>query len=161
VQSKLCAHIWCEFIRPLMKETLKIGLTYRHTFTVSEKQTVPKFYPESDLFQAMPQVFATGYMVGLLEWACIELLRPHINWPDEQTLGTHVNFSHEAPTLPGMTVTVDVTLVTIEGRKLSFSVKAHDGIDIISTGTHERVIIKQEKFLERLEQRRRSIRKDN
>ena len=109
----------------------------------------------------MPQVFATGYMVGLLEWACIELLRPHINWPDEQTLGTHVNFSHEAPTLPGMTVTVDVTLVTIEGRKLSFSVKAHDGIDIISTGTHERVIIKQEKFLERLEQRRKSIRKDN
>ena len=102
MQSKLCAHIWCEFIRASMKDTLKIGLTYRHTFTVSEKQTVPRFYPESDLFQAMPQVFATGYMVGLLEWACIELLRPHINWPDEQTLGTHVNFSHEAPTLPGM-----------------------------------------------------------
>ncbi|MDA0238084.1 MAG: thioesterase family protein [Proteobacteria bacterium] len=144
-----------------MKDTLKKGLTYRHTFIVTENQTVPKFYPESDLFQAMPQVFATGYLVGLLEWACIELLRPHIDWPEEQTLGTHVNFSHEAPTLPGMTVTVDVTLVNIEGRKLSFSVKAHDGIDIISKGIHQRAIIQQQKFLERLEQRRKTITKDS
>ena len=144
-----------------MKDTLKIGVTYRHTFTVTKNQTVPRLYPESDLFQAMPEVFATGYMVGLLEWSCIELLRPHMDWPEEQTLGTHVNFSHDAPTLPGMTVTVDVTLDNIEGRKLSFSVKAHDGIDVISTGTHERAIIQRRKFLERLEQRRKIINKEN
>ena len=133
-----------------MKSSIKIGLTYKHSFKISDNQTVPNFYPESDLFLDMPNVFATGYMVGLLEWACIELLRPHIEWPEEQTLGTHVNFSHEAATLPGMTVTVDAELTKIEGRKLTFSVTAHDGVDIISSGTHERVAIQKTRFLERL-----------
>jgi fluoroacetyl-CoA thioesterase len=102
----------------------------------------------------MPHVFATGYMVGLLEWACIELLRPHIEWPEEQTLGTHVNFSHEAATMPGMTVTVDAELIQVEGRRLSFSVTAHDGLDTISKGTHERVVIQKTRFLKGLERKK-------
>ena len=132
---------------------LRERLTYQHKFTVTDKKTVPHLYPESDLFQEMPHVLATGFMVGLLEWACIELLRPYLNWPEEQTLGTHVDFSHDAPTLPGMTVTIDVELVKIDGRKLVFQVSAHDGIDIISTGSHERILIYQKKFLDRLDKR--------
>ena len=136
-----------------MKDSLRPGLTHRHSFRISKDQIVPNLYPESDLFLDMPHVFATGYMVGLLEWACIELLRPHIEWPSEQTLGTHVNFSHEAATLPGMVVTVDAELTKIEGRKLSFSVTAHDGLDTISNGTHDRVVIQKSRFLERLERK--------
>jgi fluoroacetyl-CoA thioesterase len=132
---------------------LRERLTYQHKFTVTDKKTVPHLYPESDLFQEMPHVLATGFMVGLLEWACIELLRPYLNWPEEQTLGTHVDFSHDAPTLPGMTVTIDVELIKIDGRKLVFQVSAHDGIDIISTGSHERILIDQKKFLDRLDKR--------
>ena len=133
---------------------LRERLTYQHKFTVTDKKTVPHLYPESDLFQEMPHVLATGFMVGLLEWACIELLRPYLNWPEEQTLGTHVDFSHDAPTLPGMTVTIDVELIKINGRKLVFQVSAHDGIDIISTGSHERILIDQKKFLDRLDKRK-------
>ncbi len=133
---------------------LRERLTYQHKFTVTDKKTVPHLYPESDLFQEMPHVLATGFMVGLLEWACIELLRPYLNWPEEQTLGTHVDFSHDAPTLPGMTVTIDVELVKIDGRKLVFQVSAHDGIDIISTGSHERILVDQKKFLGRLDKRK-------
>ncbi|MGD8475696.1 MAG: thioesterase family protein, partial [Burkholderiales bacterium] len=84
------------------------------------------------------------------EWACIELLRPHLDWPDEQSLGTHVDFSHLAATPPGLTVTVDVKLESVQGRKLAFSVVAHDGIDTISTGTHERVIIDVARFRNKL-----------
>jgi len=133
---------------------LREQLTYQHKFTVTNEKTVPHLYPESDLFQEMPHVLATGFMVGLLEWACIELLRPYLEWPEEQTLGTHVDFSHDAPTLPGMTVTIDVELVKIDGRKLVFQVSAHDGIDIISTGSHERILIDQKKFLDRLDKRK-------
>lgn len=140
-----------------MKPTLVEGLKHTHQFTVSEKKTVPNLYPESDLFQDMPNVFATGFMVGLLEWGCIELIRNHLDWPREQSLGIHVNFSHLAPTLPGMTVTVDSELTKIEGRKLTFKVCAHDGIDTISEGTHERAIISREKFLEKLEQKKQKI----
>ena len=133
-----------------MKHSLRPGLTHQHQFTIPESKTVPYLYPESDMFREMPVVLATGFMVGLLEWACIELLRPHLDWPTEQSLGTHVNFSHLAATPPGLTVTVDVKLESVEGRKLGFSVVAHDGIDTISTGTHERIIIDAERFLGKL-----------
>ena len=133
-----------------MKDSLQPGLTHQHQFTIPETKTVPYLYPESDMFREMPVVLATGVMVGLLEWACIELIRPHLDWPKEQSLGTHVNFSHLAATPPGLTVTVDVKLESVEGRKLVFSVQAHDGIDTISSGTHERVVIDEARFLSKL-----------
>ncbi|MGZ8265728.1 MAG: thioesterase family protein, partial [Burkholderiales bacterium] len=56
------------------------------------------------------------------------------------------NFSHVAATPPGLTITVDVHLDKVEGRKLSFSLSAHDGIEKISEGTHERHVIDIERF---------------
>jgi fluoroacetyl-CoA thioesterase len=133
-----------------MKDTLKAGLTHQFKFTIPPTKTVPQLYPESQMFREMPEVFATGYLVGLLEWACIEALRPHLDWPREQSLGTRVNFSHLAATPPGLTVTVDVCLDKVENRKLSFTLTAHDGVDKIAEGTHERVVIDRARFLERV-----------
>jgi fluoroacetyl-CoA thioesterase len=129
-----------------MKDTLKPGLTHTFRFRIPPTKTVPHLYPESDMFREMPEVLATGFMVGLLEWACIEAIRPHLDWPQEQTLGTHVDFSHEAATPPGLTVTVQVRLESVEGRKLVFHVEAHDGIDRISSGRHERFVIDGARF---------------
>jgi fluoroacetyl-CoA thioesterase len=129
-----------------MKDTLKPGLTHTLQFRIPPTKTVPHLYPESDMFREMPEVLATGFMVGLLEWACIEAIRPHLDWPQEQTLGTHVDFSHEAATPPGLTVTVQVRLESVEGRKLVFQVEAHDGIDRISSGRHERFVIDAARF---------------
>ena len=94
----------------------------------------------------MPEVFATGFLVGLLEWACIKGINPHLDWPEEQTVGTHINVSHEAATPPGLEVTTTVELIAVEGRKLTFAVEAHDGVDLISKGRHERFIINKAKF---------------
>ena len=129
-----------------MKETLKPGIQYAHTFRVPQSKTVPALYPESDEFLAMPEVFATGFLVGFLEWACIRAINPHLDWPQEQTVGTHIDVSHEAATPPGLEVTARVELVAVEGRKLVFAVEAHDGIDLISRGRHERFVINKEKF---------------
>lgn len=129
-----------------MKDTLKPGLTHQFRFQVPPSKTVPHLYPESEMFQQMPHVLATGFMVGLMEWACIEALRPHLDWPREQSLGTLVNFSHLAATPPGLTITVDVRLDKVEGRKLVFFLTAHDGVDKIAEGTHERVVIDAETF---------------
>jgi len=129
-----------------MKDTLKPGLTHRFQFCIPPSKTVPHLYPESQMFQEMPEVLATGYMVGLMEWACIEALRPHLDWPREQSLGTHVNLSHLAASPPGLTVTVDVRLERVDGRKLSFSITAHDGVEMITEGTHERVVIDSTRF---------------
>jgi fluoroacetyl-CoA thioesterase len=133
-----------------MKATLRPGIRHTFRFTIPESKTVPNIYPEAADFQLMPRVLATGYMVALCEWACIDLLKPHLDWPDEQSVGTHVNLSHTAATPPGLTVTVDVTLEKIEGRKMSFSVSAHDGIDSITSGTHQRIVIDPVKFNEKM-----------
>ncbi len=132
-----------------MKDTLKPGLTFDFTFRVPENKTVPHLYPESPEFQLMPRVLATGFMVGLFEWACIRAVNPHIDWPREQTVGIDVRLSHLAATPPGLTVTVHGTLEKVEGRKLTFSLVAHDDVDKISEGTHERFIIVAEKFNEK------------
>ena len=51
-----------------MQGALKEGLTFEFSYKVPENKTVPNLYPESGEFQAMPDVFATGFMVGLFEW---------------------------------------------------------------------------------------------
>jgi fluoroacetyl-CoA thioesterase len=134
----------------MMNAALKPGLTYEFSFRIPENKTVPYLYPESPEFSIMPGVLATGFMVGLFEWACIQAINPYIDWPDEQTVGTAVNLTHEAATPPGLTVTVKVKLVSVEGRKLTFSIIADDGVDKISEGSHERFIIAASKFKERV-----------
>jgi fluoroacetyl-CoA thioesterase len=129
-----------------MKASLKPGIRYEHKFVIPKSKTVPALYPESEEFAAMPEVFATGFLVGLLEWACIKSVNPHIDWPKEQTVGTQIDVSHEAATPPGLEVTVTVELIAVEGRRLVFAVEAHDGVDLISKGRHERFVISKEKF---------------
>ena len=129
---------------------LKVGIKYEHKFIIPKSKTVPALYPESQEFSKMPEVFATGFLVGLLEWACIKAIKPYLDWPNEQTVGTHIDVSHQAPTPPGLEVTVKIELIAVESRKLVFSVEAHDGIDLISRGRHERHIINKPKFDERV-----------
>jgi len=129
-----------------MKDTLRVGITFELSFTVPENKTVPHLYPESPEFQVMPRVLATGFMVGLFEWACIRAINPHIDWPREQSVGIDVKITHVAATPPGLTVTVRGRLEKVEGRKLTFSLTADDGVDKISEGTHERFIIDAAKF---------------
>ena len=141
-------------LRLAMKPTLQPGIRYEHRFVVPPSKLVPALYPEAEEFNAMPEVFATGFLVGFLEWACIRAINPHLDWPREQTVGTHIDVSHEAATPPGLEVTATVTLVATEGKKLIFEVEAHDGIDLIAKGRHERFVIDREKFDARLAKKR-------
>jgi fluoroacetyl-CoA thioesterase len=137
-----------------MKESLQPGLRFQHRFVVPRSKTVPALYPEAEEFAAMPEVFATGFLVGLLEWACVKALNPHLDWPREQSVGTHIAVSHEAATPVGFEITTRVELLTVEGKKLVFSLEAHDGVDLIARGRHERFIIDKAKFEARLEAKR-------
>jgi fluoroacetyl-CoA thioesterase len=129
-----------------MKDSLQPGLKFEFQFEIPDTKTVPHLYPESPEFQQMPRVLATGYMVGLFEWACIQALNPFLSWPAEQTVGIGVNLSHVAATPPGLVVTVRVLLEKVEGRKLTFFIEADDGVDLISQGYHERFVIDAAKF---------------
>ena len=139
-----------------MKDTLRPGVEHEFTCTITESKTVPALYPESSEFQIMPNVFATGYMVGLIEWTCIQAVKPFLDWPDEQTVGTRINVNHLAATPPKLDVTTKVRLVEVDGRRLVFEVEAHDGIDLITKGTHERFIINKDKFDQKLKSKTKS-----
>ena len=128
-----------------MKPSLKPGLSYTHRVTVTPELTVPALLPQSAEFSVMPQVLATGYMVGLFEWTCIELIKPHLD-PGEGSLGTHVNFSHVAATPPGFDVVIEATLTAVEGRSLTFEVRGRDDLDLIGEGVHRRAVVSWERF---------------
>lgn len=140
-----------------MKSTLKPGITYEHRFEVNSSKLVPALYPEAEEFQVMPEVFATGFLVGFLEWACLNAVIPYLDWPDEQTVGTHVNFSHESATPAGMEVCAKVRLVDVDGRRLRFEVEAYDEQGLISRGTHERFVIDKRRFDDKLKQKVNNI----
>ena len=144
-----------------MKDSLKPGLEYELVYRVPESKTVPRLYPEAPEFQVMPRVFATGFMVGFVEWACLLAILPHLDWPAEQTVGTHVNLSHSAATPPGLEVCAKVKLVKVDGRRLVFEVEARDSVDIICKGTHERFIINAAKFVERVNAKGQAAQQDN
>ena len=128
-----------------MKPTLRPGLTHRFAYRVPDDKTVPHLYPEVADFQAMPRVFATGYMVGLVEWVCMQAMAPHLD-PGEGSLGVHVDVNHIAATPPGFTVTVDVECTQVVGKRVTFQIKAHDGVDQIGAGRHERFVVAWDRF---------------
>jgi fluoroacetyl-CoA thioesterase len=139
-----------------MKPSLKAGLKHRFAYTVPENKTVPYTYPEAPELASMPKVFATGFMIVLMEWACVQLMAPHLD-AGEGSLGTHVNVSHLAATPPGFTVTVDVECIKVDGRKLEFKVSAHDGADLIGEGTHGRAVVAWDKFNARVAQKAEKV----
>lgn len=142
-----------------MKPTLQPGCKTEFAYRVPATKTVPHLFPEAHDFQLMPTVFATGFMIGLMEWTCLHVIAPHLD-DGEGSLGVHVDVSHLAATVPGQTVTVEAVLTKVDGRHLTFDVKAHDGLDAISSGTHERMIVDWEKFEARVNDKAKRARLD-
>lgn len=129
-----------------MKPTLRAGLATSLDYRVPAERTVPHLLPEAPQFATMPRVLATGYLVGLVEWSCMQALSGCLD-DGERTVGVHVDLSHEAPTLPGRSVRFTVRLIEVEGRQLTFSVEGveEDGT-VICRGTHKRAVINLERF---------------
>ncbi|WP_136419672.1 MULTISPECIES: thioesterase family protein [Oxalobacteraceae] len=137
-----------------MSPDLKPGIAFEWTYVVPERSTVPQLYHDTAFCRDMPDVLATGYMVGMMELACVNGIMPYVDWPREQSVGVHVNFSHLAATPPGMTLQIRGKVTEVDGRRVKFSLEAWDGMDKITEGVHERVIILPEKFNARLEEKK-------
>lgn len=140
-----------------MKSTLKPGASAQHSFRIPATKTVPHLYPEAHEFQQMPTVLATGFMVGLMEWTCLKVIDGHLD-DGEGSLGVHINVSHLSATVPGQTVTVDAECTKIDGRRIYFRLKAHDGIDLIGEGDHQRMIVDWERFESRVNEKAKRAR---
>ena len=94
-------------------------------------------------------VFASPSMIALMEGAAVDCVEKHL--PEgHQSLGTHLDVHHIAATPAGLTVKATARLLAVDGRKLTFAVEAHDGVELIGKGTHTRVVVDTPRFMARL-----------
>ena len=129
-----------------MTSTLQSGLRFSWRYTVPARASVPALYEDTAFCRDMPAVLATGYLVGMMELACVNGIMPFVDWPREQSLGTMVDFRHLAPTLPGQTLRIEGEVIEVDGRRIKFQVQAWDDDGQVCEGFHERVLIDPARF---------------
>jgi len=125
-----------------MKPTLKPGLTTTKTITVDEPRVISFMGDDC-------RVYATPRIISDLEYTCRNFLLEHLD-PGEDSVGTKINWEHVGPALLGAEVTISVTLVGVDGRRMSFEAKVDEGAEAVARGTHERFIVDVQKLRERL-----------
>ena len=123
---------------------LELTIQGRAESTVNEQNTAAHM-GSGDL-----PVFATPCMIALMEEASQSSVAPYLE-EGQGTVGTRLSVSHDAATPLGMKVWAESCLTEIDGRRLVFEVRAFDECGLIGQGTHERFIIKKQRFLEKAE----------
>ena len=122
---------------------METGLTYTSTLVVS-KDHVAAVMGSGDL-----HVFATPAMVALMENAAMLAVAEHL--PEgSTTVGAMMNISHVKPSPVDESIKATAVLTEVEGRKLTFSVKAEDSKGIIGEAVHVRYIVDRERFMSKL-----------
>lgn len=119
---------------------IQIGLKAEDTILVEKEDTAAEVGSGSLL------VYGTPCMVALMEGVAAGILAPLL--PDGQTsVGTEMNIKHTSATPVGMEVRAEAEITAVEGRMITFTVKAFDEKGEIGSGTHKRAIIDVERFL--------------
>jgi fluoroacetyl-CoA thioesterase len=93
-------------------------------------------------------VLATPHLVGLLEGTCVRAIESHLE-PGWSTVGTRIDLRHLKATAVGDTLTLTAEVTSVEGRRVTFKIKAEDSGGVAGEGTHERVLIDLARFLQR------------
>lgn len=122
-----------------MSSPFQPGMTRELTVVSTVEDSARRFYAN------LPDVFATPCLGGLMERVSAELINEHLE-SGEQSVGISMALTHSAATPLGMTITVRAEVTAVEGRKLTFRLEAFDEVEKIGEATHERFIIKADKF---------------
>ena len=93
-------------------------------------------------------VYATPCMVALMEGAACEAIAEALG-ENQTTVGTALNIEHISATPVGLDVRAEAIVTAVEGKVISFEIKAFDEAGEIGRGTHKRVVINSQKFLEK------------
>lgn len=123
-------------------EELKVGLRGQVTSLVEMQDTA------QEVGSGSLKVFATPCMVAMMEGAACEALEGLL--PEGQTsVGTRLEIRHTSATPVGLEVRAEAELTAVEGKKLTFQVRAYDEKGEIGSGTHERVLVSEQRFLDK------------
>ena len=123
---------------------MELGARSLRTYVVQPQETAMAF-ESGDL-----EVLATPRLVGMFESVAKDMLGATLT-PENTSVGVHVDLKHLKATAVGQTVEIMVTVTAIEGRRYTFALRAVDASnDVIGEGTHTRVVVNRQRFLEGL-----------
>ena len=122
---------------------IEVGLKYESQTVVSTTNTA------NTLGSGDMEVFATPAMIALMENAAMMAVAPHLD-EGASTVGIEMASSHIKASPIGATITASAELISAEGRKLSFKVKAWDEQGVIGEGNHTRFVVDRERFLSKV-----------
>ncbi|HEY76272.1 MAG TPA: thioesterase family protein [Thermoflexia bacterium] len=126
--------------------TLEPGLIGEAEREVTEELTAARWG------SGLVPVLGTPALVALMEQAAVTALEGHLP-AGKTSVGVQINAHHLAATPVGMRVRARAQLVKVDGRRLTFHIEAWDEIEKVGEATHERVIVDQERFLRRVEEK--------
>jgi len=133
-----------------MRSGLVIGARHIVRYTVPVHQTVPDLLPALAEFRRGQPVFATGFMVGLMEAPCMAAVYPHLE-PGEVTVGTLINMTHLSASPPGTPLVAEARAVAVDGRSVRFAVVVADAAgQIAAVGEHGLRVVDAARFRDRL-----------
>ena len=110
------------------------------------QQRVDATSTASAMVSGTVDVLGTPELVRMMEAAAVTALADR-QPPGSTTVGVAISAHHTAPTPIGLTVRVTATLAEVQGRRLKFDIVAHDDVEQIGYGTHERVLVDAERFM--------------
>ena len=112
-------------------------------FSFVEKEDTAKEVGSGSLL-----VYATPCMAALMEGAACEAIDEAMG-DDKTTVGTELNIQHISATPVGMDVRAEAIVTAVDGKVITFELHAYDEAGEIGKGTHKRVIVPAQKFLEK------------
>ena len=122
---------------------LEKGLKHQSVMVVNEGNTA-EFIGSGDM-----AVLATPAMVALMENAAMLAVKDSL--PEgSTTVGVEMQTSHIKASALGANIKASATLVEVDGRRLTFDVKAWDEKGTIGEGRHVRFVVDRERFLSKL-----------
>ena len=127
--------------------SIEVGIKGRAETVVVQENTA------AAVGSGLVPVFATPYMIALMENAAVNALTPYME-ENQGSVGTHLDVSHDAATPIGMKVWAEAEVTAVDGKALTFSVTAYDEAGIIGKGTHNRFIITVDRFLAKTEKKK-------
>lgn len=135
-------------MEPNLAETVRPGASREETFRVEERHTA------IHVGSGASRVLATPWLIAFMEQVSHRLLAEHLP-PGHSSVGVRVEVSHLAPTPVGIDVRVRAEVIEVDGRRVTFSVRAWDESEAVGEGTHQRAVIEEARFLKRVESKRR------
>lgn len=129
-----------------MLPSLTAGVRVDRRLVIDRSRCITFMGPEA-------MVYATPWMVSDAEYACHDAIVPHLH-PGESSVGVQVHIDHLAATPVGLEVTVEVRVVQVEQRRVTFEFTVHDAVELVGRGRHVRVVVDTDRTIARLKDKR-------